>query len=298
MGISTPNTARGTVPDKLLVVTQPEEELKQTIDGKTETAIAWGTTRVKTGKRIQHKSPKRGGGWHQYMADEYKEVPPGEETILNSGFTNIRLWTIDTRAEGGRAYKMIDEEGRYFDIREDLFLEAAYNGEIKQTKEGIVLTGTYVWVRAHSQMRVARVGSEIHKALLAAKERKNAKKIPGKEQVEGGVYMDKGGKLWVYIGRNRGADKKLGWVYAHLDGPYLCKWQPESVARREKWEALSLQEKWEYSDERLRRPCGSFWTTAKVVIEKVGDIKLGMTVEQSFRPPKYIDANGSKAVLV
>lgn len=293
MGISTPDASRGTVPDRLLVVTQPEKELKQTIDGKdysvkvrpafftdadgkTDKAIEWGTTLVNTGKRIQHKSPKRGGGFHTWVGEETKEIPPGEETILNSGFTNIRLWTIDTRMAGGRAYKMIDEEGRYFDIREDLFLEAAYNGEIKQTKEGIVLTGTYVWVRAHSQMRMARVGSVLHKGLLEAKRRKNMKKIPGKEQVEGGVYKDKSGKLWVYVGRHRGPDKKLGWVYAHLNPPYAWRGNPEAMERQEKWFALSLQEKWEYSDENIRRPRGSFWTTAKVVIEKVGDVKLGM----------------------
>jgi hypothetical protein len=293
MGISTPNTARGTVPDRLLVVTRQEEEEVQVIDGKeystkvrpafftdadgkTDTAINWGTTLQPTGKRVKVEYgnlPYKNGKKQFYWADEHERVPPETETILNSGFTNVRIWTIDSRMEGGRAYKCIDEEGRYFDIREDLLLEAMYNGEVKQTKNGIVLTGTYVWVRAHSQMRVARVGSVVHKELLEAKQRKAMKKITGKQQVIGGVYRKTDGNMYVYVGRDRQRGK-LYWSYVQLREPYQG-FNEAQIAIHEKWEAMTLQEKFDYEVEtRKISGCAETRSTAMVVIEHVADIDM------------------------
>ena len=295
---TSPDVSRGTVPDKLLVVMRPSEMLEQTIDGaeystkakptfftdadgKTDKAIEWGTKSVPTGKRVKveyGRLPLKNGEKQFYWADEHRDIPPKTKTIPNKPFTNIRLWTIDTRMEGGRAYKFIDLEGRYFDMREDTFLEAVFNNEVHTISGMVMLTGQYIWVRAHSQMRVCRVGSMMHQGLLEAKRRKNLKKITGKMQVVGGVYRTKANELYVFAGRYRSTyDKKLHWAYVQLREPYVWNDRDkEQTAPRDEWRAMTLQEKFDH--ERIHRAasgCAETRTTAMAVIEHAGTVDLG-----------------------
>jgi len=306
---STPDVSRGTVPDKLLVVMRPVKELTQEIDGveykaeaspafftdadgKTETAIEWGTMSVKTGKRVKVEYGRRfqvDGEKQFYWADEHKSIPPKTVTIPNKPFANIRLWTIDTREEGGRAYKFIDENGRYFDMREDTFLEAVFNNEVHTINGRVMLTGQYIWVRAHSQMRVCRVGSMMHQGLLEAKRRKNLPKINGKTQKLGGVYKDKAGKMYVYMGRIRNKqDNKLQWAYVDLREPYRSK----KNAANEKWHQMTIQEKFDHEREyRKSSGCAESRTTAMALIEHLGDIDMGKETAETLMwfPTKIVD---------
>jgi hypothetical protein len=261
---------------------RPKQEETQTIDGKeysvkviptfftdaegaTTTAMDWGTVTLNEhGHQVSCWGGRRPG---------LKTIEPKTVTIKNKPFTNIRLWTIDSREEGGRAYKFIDEKGRFFDLREDTFLEAVYNDEIRNVNGMVVLTGQYIWVRAHSQMRVARVGSLIHEGLLEAKRRKAMKPITGKQQKIGSVYRKTDGNMYVYVGRDRQRGK-LYWSYVQLREPYQG-FNEAQIAIHEKWEAMTLQEKFDYEVEtRKISGCAETRSTAMVVIEHVADIDM------------------------
>ena len=301
-GVSSPDTSRGTVPDRLLIVMREEKEFTEEVDGvlhktkareafftdadgKTDTAISWGTLRRPTGEK---KESTWGG--RPYMEDVYEAILPETVTVPNEPFTNIRLWTIDTRMEGGRAYKFIDEEGRMFDMREDTFLEAVFAGEVSQPGKTLYLVGQYIWVRAHSQMRVARVGSQIHEGLLEAKRRKELPKITGKMQVIGGVYKTKDDKLYVYVGRFRDSDKKLNWSYIQLREPYCYRDREKNLVER--WRAMTIQEKFD-RERKMRESsgCAENRASAMAVVEHLGTIDMGKDTAETLQwyPTTVID---------
>jgi hypothetical protein len=49
-------------------------------------------------------------------------VTDGFEEVENTP-KKIRVFTLEHRAEGGRAYKVVTEDGYYFDMREGVLLD-------------------------------------------------------------------------------------------------------------------------------------------------------------------------------
>jgi len=138
-------------------------------------------------------------------------------------------------------------------------------------------------------MRVCRVGSMMHQGLLEAKRRKNLPKINGKTQKLGGVYKDKAGKMYVYMGRIRNKqDNKLQWAYVDLREPYRSK----KNAANEKWHQMTIQEKFDHEREyRKSSGCAESRTTAMALIEHLGDIDMGKETAETLMwfPTKIVD---------
>ena len=65
----------------------------------------------------------------------------------------LRIVKFESRGNGGLAYKVVSEEGYYFDMRQPEFLNAAMNGEIK---EGGYLDGEYMLEIKGSQVRTIK----------------------------------------------------------------------------------------------------------------------------------------------
>jgi hypothetical protein len=215
----------GNIPEKLRIVCQAELELTKTIDGvertvkvkpaffqdietKPDTALAWGTSRVET---TPPDTP-----WGQ---KEWKTVEPEVSEEDNKPIHWLKFWCIDERAEGGRAFKVIDEKNRMFDMREDIVEEAIFAGEFNNG----IFFGNYVWGKCHTQMRLVRLDSVLYKKLAEAGRRKNLKKIPNKDLEVGGVYQMKNGDRYVYLGRIPGKGASKGMKFARL----RVRWREE-----------------------------------------------------------------------
>ena len=127
-----------------------------------------------------------------------KKVKMGQLDFPNEPMNNIQLISLEHRGEGGRAYKVIARRGDidfFFDLREDVLLDALLNCK---TNKGYFLTH-FVWARVGSQMKIVRVGSELHNKLLKATSRKGLKKI--KDLEVGGVYVGKNETEYIYLGK-------------------------------------------------------------------------------------------------
>jgi len=124
------------------------------------------------------------------VEDAYEETP-------NDPLKNLRVFYLEIRGEGGRAYKVIDERGYVWDLREDVLVEAMIECGIKK---GGILGGEYVWAILGSQIRLVRVGSQLHKDLAVSTKRGKQKKIGVRDLVVGGMYATKSGDMGVFCG--------------------------------------------------------------------------------------------------
>lgn len=124
----------------------------------------------------------------------------------NLPISHVQIIGLDVRSEGGRAYKVmlpmgppVDSDHRrlYVDMREDVFLDTMLvNGVAK----GGTIKGPFVWGRLNSQMRLVRVGSALHKALLACQDRMAERVLGRKDWQPGHVYMTRDLKPTLFLG--------------------------------------------------------------------------------------------------
>ena len=188
-------------------------------DSKTspETAKRWAWTASyhlsKDGCRISSTTP----------VEKYTKTI----TRKNDPFS-LKIIDIDARSEGGRAYIVIDDEGRRFDLREDQVLEAiAFNG----IEAGGKIKGSFVWGVAASTVRLVLYGGELWTKMsnpdTTEKKKKNAAKIPGKDLIVGHMYKQECSYVYngpcLYLGKVRYLEKSgtmSKWKYAYHVNQY------------------------------------------------------------------------------
>ena len=198
------------IPEKLVVITRNKRNFVEKagdIERKEKVREAFFVDAA------SEKSAETARNWARYPNSyRYSKPPPykceansfGEETIPNKPFTNLKIVGLDQRMEGGRAYKVMDEQGRLFDLREDVLMECFFSDEVR----GQMLTGQFVWAKNHTQMKVVRVGSKQYNELKKRAE-EQAKKVTQKnlrvaDLTIGGVYRTRGDCDWIYLGRVKG----------------------------------------------------------------------------------------------
>lgn len=141
----------------------------------------------------------------------------------NKPFTNLRWVGIDSRMEGGVAYKAVTQEGWLVDIREDVLIECLFEGAIQQLSSppqgaGTYFTGEFIWVVMGSQSRIVRVGSKLYNEIADSDERRTMVDIPDAELEIGGVYQNRQGKQFVLLARGKQAGHKYLTIELHRYG--------------------------------------------------------------------------------
>ncbi|HEY9785301.1 MAG TPA: hypothetical protein V6D17_07865 [Candidatus Obscuribacterales bacterium] len=132
--------------------------------------------------------------WAGYRVDKGKK--PAEERRDNKPF-EIRICGLEVRERGGRAYKVVTGDGYWFDLREDVLLDAILQCGISK---GGKINAQFIWGKLGSQMKLVRVGSALHTALIQAGKRKATAKVKGSELQPGGVYRNVKGERFLVIG--------------------------------------------------------------------------------------------------
>lgn len=114
----------------------------------------------------------------------------------NTPIKNIRLLSLEFRGRNGRAYKAIIDK-YYIDFREDVLMDTILQVGISP---GGILQGEFIWAKLSSQMKLIRIGSELHRMILEFESNKNAKPI-SKDALEiGGVYQNKKKNKAIFLG--------------------------------------------------------------------------------------------------
>lgn len=146
----------------------------------------------------------------------------------NDPISGVRVFTLEIRGQGGRAYKCITPDGFYVDMREDVLLDTIIKCGIK--KNG-VLNGKFVFARHGSQMKLVRVGSALHDALTDATERRDMPVIPDKELKPGGLYQNKRGDRAIFLGY--GDYEQFSNIPIYKNEQRRYSWEPNAVSHYE-----------------------------------------------------------------
>lgn len=135
----------------------------------------------------------------------------------------VKVIDLEARSEGGRAYKVLDDANRLFDLREDQIVEVMRRCGISP---GGGIPGTFVWGTLGSQMRLVLVGGELHKRMedeLALNKLIKKNIVSGTAPtpdtlVPGSVYRKNDKSLHIFIGKAvlPGQEKSL---YAFVEAP-------------------------------------------------------------------------------
>jgi hypothetical protein len=124
------------------------------------------------------------------------------QELDNDPIKAVEILSLEKRQEGGRAYKVrlqgVLDGTLYVDMREDVVLDALL---ASGAKKGGILEGPFVWGRNETQLRLVRVASTLHAAMLQAAERKATKDLTQADYELGGVYLTRKLDVMVYLGK-------------------------------------------------------------------------------------------------
>ena len=189
----------------------------------------------------------------------------------NKPFRSLRWVGIDSRSEGGVAYKVLTPEGWLVDLREDVVIECLFEGCIAGMiiiggrGNGTYFNGEFVWAVMGSQSRLVLVGSKVHQELLESEVRREKKNITDQDLEVGGVYRTRKGEDCVFIGRGKEKGKKYITQQLHTRGTPQQQVDENVNALRK----ANCHPYWHYS--------GSF-----TVVEKVGQTKVPGGMPEAF----------------
>jgi hypothetical protein len=199
--------AVGTVPSKISYVYSAQHNVSPgcawDCDAKTPTIAVYpafpidpdnenGIIRAKQWAKDQNKQ------W-DFSKKEWVETicDVSTDTFDNLPIKNIKLVCLESRGEGGRAYKVIIDDKYYVDMREDVMVDVILQEGVAP---GGILGGSFIWAKLGHQLRLVRVGSELHKQLEDSNFKKTLPKICKTDLEIGGVYKTRKGDRGVFIG--------------------------------------------------------------------------------------------------
>ena len=195
----------GGIPSNIIIVSSakfkiPVDQWEDASEGDTIEAIpafvvdADSGTSLATAKKWAIMKHKRLSGDYNIKDEDVKIMEDRRKNVPISG---LRIVGLEKRAEGGRAYKVITQDGYYFDMREDVILDIMLKNGIDP---GGRLRGDFVWGKNGSQIKLVRVGSDLYDAMQECTNRKSLPAITPKDFQVGGVYAGYYGKTTIFLG--------------------------------------------------------------------------------------------------
>ena len=170
-----------------------DEDAPKTVKQKVTPAFPVDSKDDKTMKRAIDWATQ--DGW-DYTTNKRKVKKHDTKEVKNHPLSNVKVLSLEERGNGGRAYKALIDNF-YVDLREDVLMDTLIQAGVEP---GGLLKGEYVWAKMGSQMKLVRVGSELHRLIVEFDSKKDIKPV-GKGDLEiGGVYQDRKKNKAIFVG--------------------------------------------------------------------------------------------------
>lgn len=130
--------------------------------------------------------------------------------VFDNEIPIIRILNLEIRGEGGRAYKCVDQNGFYFDLREDTLLDIF---DMVGIEKGGIVRAKFVWAMIGSQTTLLLKDSDRYKELIKLTD--NSKLDPIKIFKKGFEYETKKGLKYLYLGEYFAYDFVDPYKYYH-----------------------------------------------------------------------------------
>lgn len=191
----------GYIPQRLKYVQRPatnvdpndDEDIDDTDDDDAEEKTA-DTLLLRETFVVDAENPKTLATATRWARDKGVTITERENSPIHS----LEIVALEIRGEGGRAWKVLIDGLYYVDLRENTLLDALRAA--KGGASGGQLRGPFVWAVVGSRLKLVLVGSKLHAAVIAAGERRVAAPIPSKDLEPGGIYQDKRGNKYLFLG--------------------------------------------------------------------------------------------------
>src|SRR5579885_3656062 len=170
-----------------------DEDAPKTVKQKVTPAFPVDSKDDKTMKRAIDWATQ--DGW-DYTTNKRKVKKHDTKEVENQPLNHVKVLSLEERGNGGRAYKALIDNF-YVDLREDVLMDTLLQAGVEP---GGLLKGEYVWAKMGSQMKLVRVGSELHRLIVEFDSKKDMKPV-GKGDLEvGGVYQDRKKNKAIFVG--------------------------------------------------------------------------------------------------
>lgn len=181
----------GYIPPKLWLISKaPETIVNQWEDGSEINSFEASPTFVASNEKTKETGLSWACGYGNKRGVTTIEVE-------NIPFAQLRIVSYEKRNEGGGAFKAIVQGKYYVDLRTDTLLDILVNHAVES---GEVKGASFIWARVGSNMKVVRVGSSLHRDLIAATELDAVKPPKASDLKVGDVYESKNGGRAVFMG--------------------------------------------------------------------------------------------------
>ena len=201
--------AVGSIPEKITYVFSDQQEVPvgcewdiswydsddgpKTVKQKVTPAFPVDSTDDKSMKRAVEWATS--DGW-DYSTNKRKVKNHDTKEVENKPLKDVKVLSLEHRGQGGRAYKALIDNF-YVDLREDVLMDTLLQAGVDA---GGILKGEYVWAKMGSQMKLVRIGSELHRLIVEFESKKDIKPV-GKGNLEiGGVYQDRKKNKAIFVG--------------------------------------------------------------------------------------------------
>ena len=230
-------------------------------------------------KSSSHSTAKKWAGYNNKLYTS---------SVVPNDPQEYRLLNLKIRSEGGRAWKVVDSQERYFDLREDSLLFSLLNDGCKPNG---TLARKLIWGVCGSQTKLIPVDSPIHTSLLKLSEDKEAKRNPHASLQPGWLYKEAAGGYAIYVGPvNYLTMDTSNYAYSYVTGYQIKVNSVKEMTNGQAWLSL-LQYKNETFQDLIKRAKQylsrmdtlTLVKDKKVIeeIEFIDDIKIDEYVKQN-----------------
>jgi hypothetical protein len=193
-------TKTGYIPKEIIIVSSGSRPVLRVWEHKEDEEVEEATpgfpVDANNKKRIDTARMWARNRGRRYGRSRDTEVEIKEEKYDNSPMT-LRVVNIEYRSRGGLVFKVVDQRGYLFDLREDVLLDAVINPGVEP---GGQLGGGYVWGVLGSQTRLVRYGSDLYDDLVESGKLRDLKKISLKALKPNTFYETRRGEIGLFVG--------------------------------------------------------------------------------------------------